>query len=73
MIEVEIGGYFIMENREKEENEIYYLEGIIKILQYVFSWDYVEFYYCVEKEMNFKNCVNFLIVLDLMEKVRFFL
>lgn len=56
-----------MENREKEENEIYYLVGIIKILQYVFCWDYVEFYYCVEKEINFENCVDFLIVLDLIE------
>lgn len=61
-----------MENREKEENETHHLVGTTKTLQYVFRWDYVEPYHCVEKETNPKNCVNPLTVPDLTEKVRFF-
>nr|XP_034332757.1 uncharacterized protein LOC105327902 isoform X2 [Crassostrea gigas] len=68
-IEAEIGGYLTMENREKEENETHHLEGTTKTLQYVFSWDYVEPYHCVEKETNPKNCMNPLTVPDLTEKL----
>lgn len=67
IIEVDIGGFFIMEYWENYVNEIYNLIGIIKILEYVFCWDFVFFYYCVEKEIYIENCVDLLIVLDLIE------
>lgn len=70
-IEAEIGGYLTMENREKEENETHHLVGTTKTLQYVFRWDYVEPYHCVEKETNLENCVDPLTVPDLTEQVRF--
>lgn len=72
-IEAEIGGYLTVENREKEENETHNLIGTIKSLQYVFRWDYVEPYHCVERETNLENCVNPLTVPDLTEQVRFIL
>lgn len=70
-IEAEIGGYLTMENREKEENETHHLVGSTKTLQYVFRWDYVEPYHCVEKETHLENCVDPLTVPDLTEQVRF--
>lgn len=71
-IKADIGGYLTIDHREKNEHETYHLIGTTKTLQYVFRWDYVEPYHCVEKETNPENCVNPLNVPDLTEQVGFF-
>lgn len=68
-IEAEIGGYLTMEHREKNETEIHHLIGTTKSLQYVFRWDFVQPYHCVEKKSNHEDCVDPLTVPDLTEKV----
>lgn len=70
-IKAEIGGYLTLDHREKKENETHYLIGTKKTLEYVFRWDFVLPYHCVEKEMSSENCVDPLTVPDLTEKVSF--
>lgn len=70
-IEADIGGFLIMEHRENHVNETHNLIGTTKTLEYVFRWDFVLPYHCVEKETNTENCVDPLTVPDLTEQVRF--
>lgn len=70
-IETDIGGFLIMEHRENHVNETHNLIGTTKTLEYVFRWDFVLPYHCVEKETNSENCVDPLTVPDLTEQVRF--
>lgn len=71
-IEADIGGFLIMEHRENHVNETHNLIGTTKTLEYVFRWDFVFPYHCVEKETNTENCVDPLTVHDLTEQVRFY-
>lgn len=68
-IKADIGGYLIMENREKSKNETHHLIGTTKTLQYVFRWDFVLPYHCVENKTNPEGCAEPLTVPDLTEKV----
>lgn len=70
-IEADIGGFLIMEHRENHVNETHNLIGTTKTLQYVFRWDFVLPYHCVEKETTPENCVNPLTVPDLTEQASF--
>ncbi|XP_052707847.1 uncharacterized protein LOC128183063 isoform X2 [Crassostrea angulata] len=67
-IEADIGGFLIMEHRENHVNETHNLIGTTKTLEYVFRWDFVLPYHCVEKETNTENCVDPLTVQDLTEQ-----
>lgn len=69
IIEVKIGGYLILENRENNVDETHNLIGTTKTLQYVFRWDFVRPYHCVERKANPKDCVDPLTVPDLTENV----
>lgn len=69
IIEAKIGGYLILENRENNVDETHNLIGTTKTLQYVFRWDFVRPYHCVERKANPKDCVDPLTVPDLTENV----
>lgn len=69
IIEAKIGGYLILENRENYVDETHNLIGTTKTLQYVFRWDFVRPYHCVERKANPKDCVDPLTVPDLTENV----
>ncbi|XP_078321865.1 uncharacterized protein LOC111103999 isoform X3 [Crassostrea virginica] len=66
-IKASIGGYLAVENREKDENETHYLIGTTKTLQYVYRWDFVLPYHCVENETIPKTCREPLTVQDLTD------
>lgn len=68
-IKASIGGYLAVENREKDENETHYLIGTTKTLQYVYRWDFVLPYHCVENETSPKTCREPLTVQDLTDTV----
>ncbi|XP_056015772.1 uncharacterized protein LOC125675332 [Ostrea edulis] len=66
-IQAKIGGHLVMENREREVNETHYLIGTTKTLQYVFRWDFVDPYHCVEYAETNSDCKDPLSVPDLTE------
>ncbi|XP_061176006.1 uncharacterized protein LOC133184957 [Saccostrea echinata] len=66
-IQATIGGHLVMENREQNSNETHYLEGTTKTLQYVFRWDFVPPYHCLENMTINGDCRDPLVVPDLTE------
>ncbi|XP_061176007.1 uncharacterized protein LOC133184958 [Saccostrea echinata] len=66
-IQAKIGGHLIMENRERNVNETHYLVGTTKSLQYVFRWDFVPPYHCLENIAINDDCKDPLVVPDLTE------
>lgn len=72
-IKAEIGGYLTMDHRENNESEIHHLIGTTKTLQYVFRWDFVQPYHCVEQNANPEECEDPLTVQDITEKVNIFI
>ncbi|XP_062576068.1 uncharacterized protein LOC134237945 [Saccostrea cucullata] len=62
-----IGGYLVMENREQIISETHYLVGTTKTLQYVFRWDFVTPYHCLENMTITDDCRDPLVAPDLTE------
>ncbi|XP_062599618.1 uncharacterized protein LOC134261186 [Saccostrea cucullata] len=71
-IVAKIGGHLVMENREKKYNETHSLVGTTKTLQYVFRWDFVLPYHCIESAKTINDdCKEPLTVPELTENVSF--
>lgn len=69
-IEAKLGGHLVIENREKYINETHHFVGTTKTLQYVYRWDFILPYHCLEVQVLTENCTYSLTVEDLTENVR---
>lgn len=69
-IEAKLGGHLVIENREKYKNETHHFVGTTKTLQYVYRWDFILPYHCLEVQVMTENCTYPLTVEGLTENVR---